>query len=427
MNRLAITKIAIHQKEYTAYIALNKQRDFIDFQLFEPEEHSLLDHIYIGRVDHVLPNIQAVFIRISPEQKCYLPLTEAVSAIFSKKQSANKIICEGDELLVQVTKEAVKTKDPVVSTHLTLMGSYAVLTTGNTTLSVSKKLPENLRKTRKERLEQLCPHHMEEGYGIILRTNSAQAADEDLQEDILTLVRQFHEIVEQSRHLAAFSELYRNPPGYIRRLQTIRNFSSGVKEEQVEVKKDGTGANTSLYHSYDGIYTDDPAIHSQIASALPYLTSQKLLHLYDDPQVSLSTLYNIPGNIDKLLAKKVWLPSGGNLIIESVEAMTVIDVNTAKHLKTPKGLSAKTQTFRKVNIEAAREIARQLRLRNISGIIIVDFINMEEKKAEQELVDCLKAELLKDTVPCKFVDITRLGLVELTRKKVHKSLAETLG
>lgn len=419
MNRLAITKIMLGQKEYTAYIALNKQRDFIDFQLFEAEERSLLGRIYIARVEHVLPNIQAVFVRITPGQKCYLPLEETADGFFTRKQSDSKMVSEGDELLVQVTKEAVKTKEPVVSTHLTLAGRYAVLTTGNTALSVSKKLPEESRVRRKELLEKICAGHGGEGYGIVLRTNSSQAGEEELTEDLLSLVGQYRTLCGTCRHLSVFTEVYRNLPGYIRRLQAVRNFSfcDGTAETGGETCAVGAG--------YDGIYTDDIGIYEQIRTMLPYLEERKLLHLYDDPQVSLSTLYHIRGNIDRLLSRKVWLPSGANLVIDRVEAMTVIDVNTAKNLKVPRGASARMETFLRVNKEAAAEVARQLRLRNISGIIVVDFINMEEA-AERELVRFLEAELAQDVVPCRFVDMTKLGLAELTRKKVHKSLAEIL-
>lgn len=420
MNRLAVTGITINQNDYIAYIALGEKREFIDFQLFEPEEDSLVGRIIIARVEHILPNIQAAFVRITPKQKCYLPLSEAEDGIFVKKQSKRKPLCEGDELLVQVTRDAVRAKDPVVSTHLSISGRYAVLTTGKakTALCVSKKLPEDIRMMRREQMERLCPEHEREGYGMVLRTNSSQAGDEEIEEDIRSLVNHFHAIVDGSKHLSAYANLYSNAPGYVRRLQAIRDFG-----------KSGESAPARTGHIrtyYDGIYTDSPEIYDRIAESLPYLADQELLHLYTDEQVSLSSLYNIKGNIDKLLSPKVWLPSGANLIIESVEAMTIIDVNTAKNMKTPKGGQAKEQTVLKVNKEAAAEIARQLRLRNISGIIVVDFINMESRESGRELEAFLKSELDKDTVPCCFIDTTKLGLVEITRKKVHRSLADCI-
>ena len=142
--------------------------------------------------------------------------------------------------------------------------------------------------------------------------------------------------------------------------------------------------------------------------------------LYQDEKLSLHALYNIEGNIDRLLAKRIWLKSGANIIIEQLETLTVVDVNTGKNI------SGKTETLFKVNLEAAAEVARQLRLRNISGMIIVDFINMDTKEKDRQLMEMLKQEVAKDPVRCSVIDITKLGLVEITRKKVYRSLKEIL-
>lgn len=411
MNRLAITNISIKNKNFISYIALNDKRDFVDFELYSSEE-GLLNNIYIGRVEHVVSNIGAVFVKISATQKCFLPMSEVEYAFFTKKQSDKKVICEGDELLVQIVKDAVKTKDPVASTRFTLNGTYAVLTTQNTGLNVSKKLPEEVRVSHKELLKALCLDHDAKGYGIVLRTNSLQASSEELTADIQKLVEQYDAIIRESKHLSAFANVYQPYPEYIRRLQTIRNFANESAESGTE-------------SMYDGIYTDIPEIKAQIEKFLPYLEKQKLIHFYDDPQVSLSVLYHIEGNVEKLLANKVWLPSGANIIIEQLETLTVIDVNSSKNLKSGKN---KDQDFAvlSINKEAAKEAARQLRLRNISGMILIDFMNMEKKESEDELIAFLKQELKQDLVPCQFIDITRLGLVEITRKKVYKSLKEVV-
>jgi ribonuclease G len=399
-NRLAITEISVRQKKFIAYIALNEKRDFIDFELYPSGLH-ILNNIYIGRVDHIVENIGAVFVKISKEQTCFLPLGEAEHAIFTKKQSENKPICAGDELLVQIVKEAVKTKDPVATTKLTLNGTYAVLTTENTSLSVSKKLPEAVRLSHKALLEQLCSDHEEKGYGIVLRTNAALAGTEAIAADVAQLKERYADICANCRHFTAYTNLYTPYPDYIRRLQTVRDFA------------------------YDGIYTDLPEIKAQIETCLPYLAKQGLVHLYEDRAVSLQTLYHIGGNIEKLLSDKVWLPSGANLILEQLETLTFIDVNSAKNLK---GSKTKDQeaVILSINKEAAREAARQLRLRNISGMILIDFINFSRKESEEELISFLKSELKQDVVPCKFIDLTKLGLVEITRKKTRKSLKEII-
>jgi ribonuclease G len=434
MNRLAITEITRNTKKYIAYISLDENRDFVDFELYPTEGAYLLNHIYIGRVDSVVSNISAAFVRISPEQTCFLPLSEIPFAIFTKKQSEKKAVCAGDELLVQVVKEAVKTKDPVVSAKLTLSGSYAVLTTGNTSLSVSKKLPEEVRTQQHQLLQDVCADHLKMGYGIVTRTNSAQVSETDLKEDVHGLVEKYHEMRKRSGHLAAYTNVYRPIPAYIRRLQAIRDFGdtadSDGKSAWVDTPERATGK-TSCDGNYDGIYTDLEYVCHEIGDYLPYLAAKQLLHFYDDKQVSLGTLYNIDGNIDKLLSNRIWLKSGANIIIEQLETLTFIDVNSAKNIKNTKSAKSMknrlTEQILSINREAAAEAARALRLRNISGMVIIDFINMDDKAAEESLIAYLKNELKKDVVPCQFIDITQLGLVEITRKKVNRSLKEIVG
>jgi ribonuclease G len=425
MNRLAITEITRNTKKYIAYISLDENRDFVDFELYPTEGAYLLNHIYIGRVDSVVSNISAAFVRISPEQTCFLPLSEIPFAIFTKKQSEKKAVCAGDELLVQVVKEAVKTKDPVVSAKLTLSGSYAVLTTGNTSLSVSKKLPEEVRTQQHQLLQDVCADHLKMGYGIVTRTNSAQVSETDLKEDVHGLVEKYHEMRKRSGHLAAYTNVYRPIPAYIRRLQAIRDFKTpaGIMDA-------GCAGETAYMGNYDGIYTDLEYVCHEIADYLPYLAEKQLLHFYDDRQVSLSTLYNIEGSIDRLLSNRIWLKSGANIIIEQLETLTFIDVNSAKNIKNTKSAGSMkdrlTEQMLSINREAAAEAARALRLRNISGMVIIDFINMADRDAEESLIAFLKNELKKDVVPCQFIDITQLGLVEITRKKVSRSLKEIL-
>lgn len=418
MNRLAITKTTIDNKNFTAYIALDEKRDFVDFHLYPNESNHLLEHIFIGRITHIATGISAAFVQISPDQTCFLPLTELSYAVFTKKQSAYKPVCEGDELLVQVTREAVKTKEAVVSAKLTLSGRYAILTTGNQSLSVSRKLPADVRTAWKALLEEICINHESDGYGIVIRTNAACASDEEISTDIMQLIEQYRSIKEKCMHLSAYSCLYQPMPEYLRRLQSVRNFSSEC----------------AMADGYDGIFTDVPEIYEQITEALPYLSRQKLLHMYDDTQVSLQTLYNIEGNIKKLLSNRIWLKSGANIIIEQLETLTFIDVNSAKtgnktksslpHCIQHMTIAKKDLPLLMVNIEATIEASRQLRLRNISGMILIDFINMESEEAYEALTVCIKEELKKDVVSCQFIDITKLGLVEITRKKMNKSLKE---
>ena len=399
MNRLAITRVALNEKlnkKHLAYIMLDEKRDFVDFQVFS-EEESLLNSIFVARVDNIVPNINAAFVRISPKQECYLPLEDVQSPLYVKKQSELKTLSIGDEIVVQVIKDAVKTKEPVVSTKLTLTGKYCVLTTRNTALGVSKKIKDD---DYLHMSELLCTHVGEQAkkhdFGMIIRTNALEAAEEDLIHDLRDTVERFIELKTKSAHQTAFAVLDKPDSPYIQKLKS---------------------ADLS---ALDGVYTDEDDIFTEIEAKLPYLKDKDLLKQYKDDKVSLGTLYNFRGSVDKLIEKHVWLKSGANIIIEQLETMTVIDINSGKNI------SKNEKAILEINKEAAIEITRQLRLRNISGMIIIDFINMKTKEYMDELVAVLKEQIKQDSVPCTFMDVTKLGLVELTRKKTYKSLKEMI-
>lgn len=397
MNRLAITRVSMTEKsnkKHLAYIMLNEKREFVDFQVFQDEE-SMLNCIYVARVDNIVPNIKGAFVRISPRQVCFLPLEDIQAPLYVKKQSELKDLCIGDEIVVQVVKDAVKTKDPVVSTKLTISGKYCVLTTENTSLGVSKKIIGEKHLHMNELLNSnISQMSMEHGFGMIIRTNALEACDEELKADLEATVMKFLELKNKSVHQCAFAVLQKPDAPYVQKLKSVD------------------------LSSLDAIFTDEEDIYSDIKKYLPYLVDKGLLKLYKDDKVLLSTLYNFRGSVDKLIEKRVWLKSGANIIVEQLETMTVIDVNSGKNI------SKNETSILEINKEAAVEIARQLRLRNISGMIIIDFINMKSKEYMDDLISVLKEQIKKDNVPCTFMDVTKLGLVELTRKKTYKSLKE---
>ena len=399
MNRLAITRVALNEKvnkKHLAYIMLDEKRDFVDFQVFNDEE-PLLNSIFVARVDNIVPNIKGAFVRISPKQVCYLPLEDIKSPLYVKKQSELKDLSIGDEIVVQVVKDAVKTKDPVVSTKLTLAGKYCVLTTENTSLGVSKRIKDSDYLQMSQLLStNVCERSKEYGFGMIIRTNALEATEEELLKDIDETIVRFIELKTKSVHQTAFAILEKPEAPYVQKLKS---------------------ADLS---ALDCIFTDEEDIFTEIANKLPYLKDKGLLKLYQDDKVSLGTLYNFRGSVDKLVEKRVWLKSGANIIIEQLETMTVIDINSGKNI------SKNEKAILEINKEAAVEIARQLRLRNISGMIIIDFINMKSKIHMDELVAVLKEQIKKDSVTCTFMDVTKLGLVELTRKKTYKSLKEMM-
>ena len=337
--------------------------------------------------------LAAAFVNIAKGVSCFLPLEEAKNAVFTKK-NGKKDLCIGDELLVEVTREKQKNKPASVSANLNFSGKYLILTTGNHLLGISKKL----HATERERLQALLKDQITDTFGIVVRTAAKDASDEEILKELEMLTKQCHACLQGAMHRTAFTRLREAPPFYLQFLKN-RNLT--------EVQK---------------ITTDIPSVHEVLLQHLQDTKEAEKLHLYTDTQVSLFALYSLTHELERALHRQVWLPSGAYLVIDPTEALTVIDVNSGKNIKK----KSREELVFSVNVEAAHEIARQLILRNISGICIIDFIDMKEKEHREELMHILRMDLKKDKVPATLVDITRLGLVELTRKKVQKSLKEQL-
>lgn len=397
MNRIVITRIEHHGQTFLAYLVFDEQRTLLELQLFEAEEDTLFHRIYVGYVEKIVPNISAAFVRIADHTKCYLPLSDVKHPIYAKRQSSQRVLCEGDEIIVQVTRDALKTKDAIVSTRLTLHGNYCFLTTENLRLGVSQKIAPEASERLYKLLEDTCRNHEEQGYGLVLRTHAQTASREDLISDIQHLVSQYRIIMEQGIHKARGTCLFSPMPAYLYRLKSVD------------------------YSKVDRILTDQRDLFEAIKTGLPMEEADEKLVFYQEESISLGMLYQFRKHLDQLTQNQVWLDSGANIIIECLETLTVIDVNSGKNT------SKKEDTLFQINLEAAKELCRQLRLRNISGMILVDFINMSSGDQERNLIAFLKQELSKDPVKACFVDITKLGIVEITRKKERKSLREVLG
>ncbi|MBQ8279426.1 MAG: ribonuclease E/G [Roseburia sp.] len=391
----------------------DENRKMIEASLSSPDEEGILGNLYIGRVENVVKNLNAAFIRISPEQICYYSMDEYKHPLFTKKISEKKPLVEGEELVVQVSREALKTKEPAVTTNLNFTGKYAVLTTENQSIGVSSKLA----KTDRERLKLLAENIEHPDFGLILRTNAKDASDEEILAEIAALAKEWQTLKETAQHKTCYTCLKKEPPTYIKE---IVNLPTSSVDELITDDR-------ALFEQLCGIYgVTEANLWTKGSVSVPVnevkVTETLTLRYYNDPLLRLSSLYSIKSSLEDALAEKVWLKSGAYLIIQPTEALTVIDVNTGKNV-AKKDVQ---ENFLKINKEAAIEIARQLRLRNISGIIVIDFMNLTSKEAEDDLVSTFRAELKKDPVPTQLIDMTKLGLVEVTRKKVRKSLGEVL-
>lgn len=388
-------KLVIVKQEKRILSAYFQEKDMVQVTV-EPENNSsILGNIYLGKVKNIVKNINAAFVELSGGIMSYLPLAEQEDPVFANEKKTREIQ-NGDELLVQVVKENIKTKAPVVTTNLNITGKYAVLTHGNKRMSLSGKIrDESLRASLKE----LMVEYQGRDYGIIIRTNAVHAQADWVTDEIEALHLMYEQLIKYGVHKARFSLLFQAPAGYI---CDIRDGFSG---------------------NLDEILTDDRDIYEEMKEYLSRYQKEDLskLKFYQDEQFRLSSLYGIQSKLEKALQERVWLKCGGYLVIQPTEALTVIDVNTGKAVDGKKKVQ---ETFRKVNLEAAREIARQIRLRNLSGIIIVDFIDMTSEQDKKGLMEQLDCFLKEDPVKTVLVDITALGLAEITRKKVRKPLLE---
>lgn len=370
-----------------------KQERLTELSLIPTGKKSILGNIYVGKVRDIVKNIQAAFVEISDGILCYLPLDDVKRPVYVKHARQEKLT-EGDELLVQVCREAVKTKAPSVTTNLNLTGKYLVLTTGNSVLGFSSRLTA----ADKERLRMLVLDFPLSGAGLIVRTDAAQAEDEEIKAEYEKLFRRYTYLTRQAVHRSVHSCVYQNPPPY---LTSVLGSGSGRLGE---------------------IVTDDGEVYAQMKDFLIEESpgDVKKLRFYEDKQLSLTALYRLEKGLKDALSERVWLKSGAYLVIEPTEAMTVIDVNTGKYT----GGKKKRETARRINQEAARETAVQLRLRNLSGIILVDFVDMDDKEDGDALLEYMRERLKTDSMKAAAVDMTKLGLMELTRKKQKKTLAE---
>lgn len=371
------------------------ERRLLEVRCRKLGQESILGNIYVGRVQKIVPSIQAAFIEIKPGLSCYYSMAEKAEPIFAKKISSKKLV-QGEELLVQLTRESVKTKAPTVSGNLNLTGRYLVLTSGDCRMGFSSKLT----KPEKEQLGALLEPELDGSFGIIVRTNARDVSADVLIAELHQLKDRLQTICHTASMRTCFSCVSRTPESYMTYLQN--SYQDGFTE----------------------ILTDLPDVYKEVRQQQEMDPSfaQIPLRLYEDKLLPLAALYNLNKQTEEALQKKVWLKSGGYLVIEPTEALTVVDVNTGKSL-TKKD---RQEHFLKINLEAAKETAAQLRLRNISGIVIIDFINLEREEDRQTVMEYLRRYVREDSVPVQVVDMTRLNLVELTRKKVEKSLAEQL-
>lgn len=353
-----------------------------------PGDEGILGNIYIAKVTEVVKGLQAVFVSIDNGQKAFLPMTECVEPMLVNREYDGQLK-QGDEIVIQISSQAVKTKLPGATTKLTLPGKYCVCNINGHGIAYSKKLS---KKTIVEIKTAVMSERKRKKYAFTIRTNAGMLEDYSLlMKEMQQQIDFFDELTKIYKYRTCFTCLRKAEPEI---LSVIKNIP---------------------LDEYKEVITDSLDVYSLLK---PYEISG--LKFYQNDTVTLSVLYSLEMHLKQALSSKVWLPGGGYLVIEPTEAMVVIDVNSGKGSNCKSG--SKQNVYFRTNWEAAAEIARQLRLRNYSGMIMVDFINMESDEDNKKLLDFLRDNLQKDKVKTRLVDMTALGIVEITRKKVSKPL-----
>lgn len=375
-------------------------------------------NIYVGKIQNISANIGAAFVDLGGGYLTFLPMTEAKDTFVTNRRPDGTLKI-GDEVLVQIVKEPMKTKLAGVTAKISLSGTYVVASmptsAGKKTVDASMNIMDETAtatsliqvSTKLSKKQQMKFRSMEalqkiaETCPLIVRTNAGEL------EKIDPLLAEAEKLSDTLCHIAeiadkrtCYSCLYQSQPDYV-------NFVQNTYQTE-----------------YDEIVTDLPEVYEVLRIEMSNVLSgnDKALRLYEDAGLPLYKLYSVETRVKELLDKKVWLKSGGYLVIEPTEALISIDVNTGK---CEKGKNKEETSFQ-INMEAAEMIALQLRARNLSGMILVDFINLKKKEHESRLMEYMKSLLRQDSVTASVVDMTGLGLMELTRKKVSPSFAEQM-
>ena len=405
MNR----EIIINSVTKETRIAILEDGKLVELFVERPENERMVGNIYKGKIEKVLPGIDGAFVNIGFKQNAFLhfddvagsPLLSELALILDQEESKRQRrelppdLKEGNEIIVQVIKEPIYSKGARISTDISLPGSYLVLMPTNKHIGVSRKISKIKEKRRLKKIaKNICP----EGYGLIIRTNAEGMEEKILKKDIDNLLTAWKKIQKKIDKEKTPSLIFRELGMTTSVLRDL--FTQDVDKLVVDSKK--------LYRK----------IRSYVNETSKTLL--KKIEFYDS-KLPIFDKYYIEAEIDKTLGKKIWLKKGGYILIEHTEALVSIDVNSGKFV----GYKSHESNALKVNLEAAREAARQLRLRDIGGLIVIDFIDMENEENRQKVYSDLKKELKKDRAKTAVLNMSEFGLIEMTRQRIRPSLLFT--
>ena len=392
--------MAVHRTEQATQIAVLEGRQLIEHYVARPADDISQIHgnIYLARVANVLPGMEAAFVDIGTPKNAVLYRGDVAydpdDVEGGGKPKIEDVLKSKQTIVCQVTKNPIGVKGARLTQEVSLPGRFVVLVPNSSTYGISKRLPDDERKRLRKILDGVKPDQ----HGVIVRTAAENVTAEEIENDVKRLVALWDKIDDLAKASQAPTLLYREPDMAVR---VIRE----------EFSKD-----------YRAVVIDDPDLYKEVdeyvSGITPALADRVQFYDPEAEKLPLFERHHIHEQLHRALDRKVWLPSGGSLIIEHTEALTVIDVNTGKNV----GKDSLEDTVYANNLEAAEEIARQLRLRDIGGIIVIDFIDMEVKKNRDDVGRVLREALARDKTRTQVFDISELGLVEMTRKRIGEGL-----
>lgn len=400
MGRQIIINSGIREKRAAVLEEGQIEDVFLEQDIYD----QIAGNIYRGKVRDVLPGMQAAFVDIGIDRNAFLHINdlyplldeERIELWKNNKLSVQEILKPGQEIMVQVIKESIGSKGPKATCKISLPGRYFVLMPFESRINISRKITDTQAR---EKLKSITTELLKNQFGVIIRTNSVGREKRELEKDLEYLIQIWKSVLKDYQGLKALSLVYRHA-GLI--MQVVRDYiSTDIEKVVIDDEKE-----------YDYIVN----LLERIAPNL-----KNRVYLYER-EIPIFVNYNIERELTKVLNRKVWLNSGGYIIIDKTEALVSIDVNTGKYT----GKKNLQETVFRTNLEAAKEIARQLRIRDIGGIIIIDFIDMELKEHQEKVLEVFERELNKDKTKTALLGLTKLGLVEMTRKKVREGFSELM-
>ncbi len=396
-------KMVIRQRDDLTQIAVLEDDILVEHYVDRESAASLIGNVYLGRVQNVLPSMEAAFIDIGRGRNAVLYAGEVDWDSFGvggEDRKVERVLKSGQPILVQVSKDPVGAKGARLTNHVTIPGRYVVYAPGGHLSGISRKLPDTERKRLKDILSDLVP----DDASVVVRTAAEGASEDELVRDVNRLRAQWEDIEKKVKSGSAPQQLYGEPD------LTVRIVRDLFTEDFSELVVQGNGSQADAYD----------VIQAYVGHVAPHL-AERMKRYQGGEQGDLFAEYRLDEQIAKALERKVFLPSGGSLIIDRTEAMTVVDVNTGKFTGSGGNLEA---TVTSNNLEAAEEIVRQLRLRDIGGIIVIDFIDMVLPNNRELLLRRLVECLGRDRTRHQVAEVTSLGLVQMTRKRIGTGLLE---